>query len=448
MAKLVKLWTALQTSYWFIPSVMSLAAAALSFVFTALDGWLGNSWIGAVPWIYRIQASGARDVLTTVAGSMIGVAGVTFSITIAALSYTTTTLGPRLLTNFMSDKGNQITLGTFLSTFVYCVLLLRTIQSNGGPSTTFIPNLSIVFALVLAMASLAVLIYFIHHIAESLHVSNVIGDIARDLGAAIEALDNRSRETEDPQPVAALPADFSERAVAIRAPSNGYIQNLVHANLVSLAARHDLVIRLERGPGDFVGAGQTLARVWPEPNVTEAVRTSVSGAYAIGRQRTQSQDALFLVNELVEIAARALSPGTNDPFTAMGCLDWLAASLNRMARSRMPTLTFFDKNNVLRVWAPVFDFEVLANAILDPLRCYFATDVNAAEQMLTRIGETGEFIQRADDRALLRDHADALFVALADTLNNDRDRRRIAHAHQRALRLLTDPVKRSGPPVG
>lgn len=445
MAKLVQFWTAIQNSYWFIPSVMSLGAALLSFLLAAADGWLGNSWIDAVPWVYRVQASGARDVLTTVAGSMIGVAGVTFSITIAALSYTTTILGPRLLTNFMSDKGNQITLGTFLATFTYCLLLLRTIQASNDTGTTFVPHLSILFAIMLAMASLAVLIYFIHHIAESLHVSNVIADIAADLDRAIEAFDDRSRDTEDRQPAAALPTDFLERSAPVRATKDGYIQNMAHATIVNAAFKHDLVVRVERVPGDFVAEQQILARVWPADALDNSnIEGTVQRAYAIGSQRTKPQDVLFLVNELVEIAARALSPGTNDPYTAMSCLDWLVASLNRLARRRMPSLTYFDDNDVLRLWAPTFDFEALANAIFDQLRCYFATDVNAAVHMLDRLGECGEFIGRSTDRDLLHAHAKALDTAARPNIHNPRDEARLDEAARRADRLLTHPDERRG----
>ena len=443
MAKLVKLWTALQTSYWFIPSLMAFVAGLLSFVLASVDGWLGNAWIDAVPWVYRVQASGARDILTTVAGSMIGVAGVTFSITIAALSYTTTTLGPRLLTNFMSDKGNQVTLGTFLATFVYCVLLLRTIQASDDTGTSFVPHLSIVFAIVLAMASLAVLIYFIHHIAESLHVSNVIADIGGDLDRAISAYDQRSRPPEGTHSATALPGDFANRARAVTAPTSGYIQNVVHKTLMRIACEHDLVIRMSRVPGDFVVDSQALVEVWPgqaldDPRIGDQIRQ----AFAIGRSRTQSQDVLFLVNELVEIAARALSPGTNDPYTAMSCLDWLSVAVDRMARSRMPSLPYFDDDNVLRVWAPVFDFKTLTNAIYDQLRCYFATDVNAAVHMLDRLGESGAFIGRADDRALLREHAASLEAATRPSVNNPRDTERLDYAARRAARLLADPVTR------
>lgn len=436
MAQLIKVWNELRSSYWFVPTVMSIVAAFLSFALITLDRTLGNAWVDAVPWVYRIQADGARGLLTTVAGSMIGVAGVTFSITIAALSYTTSTLGPRLLTNFMNDRGNQITLGTFVSTFVYCLLLLRTIQASNDTDVSFIPHMAMLFAIFMAVASLAVLIYFIHHITESLHVSNVVGNVARDLDDAIADYEKRSTAASE-QPSAYLPADFAETAVAVRADGEGYIQNLIYDSLVSVAEKHDLVLRLERAPGDFVGTEQTLLWAWPPQRIDEDIQRTLVNAYAWGRQRTQSQDVFFLVNELVEIAARALSPGVNDPYTAMGCLDWLSVALNRLARRDISQLHHFDSDGTLRIWAPGFNFTMLAEAIYDQLRSYFATDRNAAIHMLRRLGETGEFLSHGDQRKLLREQADALRQAALDAMTSTRDKASVEHAHRRAIRLIS-----------
>ncbi|MDA3920774.1 MAG: DUF2254 domain-containing protein [Salinisphaera sp.] len=435
MAQLVKLWNHLSGSYWFIPTVMSLISAVLALVLSTVDNTIGEQWVKNVPLVYQVQAEGARGLLTTVAGSMIGVAGVTFSITIAALAYTTSTLGPRLLTKFMNDTGNQITLGTFVSTFVYCLLLLRTIRTSHETVGAFVPHLGILVAVLFAVASLAVLIYFIHHITESLHVSNVVGDVGCDLAQAIELCDQRSRE-KDNQPVAWLPADFSETAVGIRADNEGYIQNLLYTSLVNQAVRHDLVLRIERAPGDFVGREQVLLWAWPAERVSDEVAKGLRNVYALGRQRTESQDLLFLVNELVEIAARALSSGINDPYTAMSSLDWLTAALHRLARRRTLSMNRFDKHGQLRLWAVDLDFQTLGSAIFDQLRAYFATDYNASLHMLQCIGETGEFIHRVEQRQFMLDQAGALQEAALKAMTSQRDRQAITHAYLRACRQL------------
>ena len=435
LAKLLQIWNGLTGSFWFLPTVMSVSAAILSLILTQIDIALGTAWIQHVPWMLHIQADGARGLLSTVAGSMIGVAGVTFSITIAALAYTTSTLGPRLLSNFMDDLGNQITLGTFVSAFVYCLLLLRTITSSDGGDAEFVPYIALLFAMLFAGAGIGVLIYFIHHITESLHVSQVTGDVARDLNRALDRYAASAFDAEK-RPLAYLPADFSENAVPVRAQARGYIQNLVYATLVRQAAEHDLVLRLERGPGDFATHGQVLIWAWPAARVDDAVAARLCDAYAQGAKRTQSQDVLFLVNELVEIAARALSPGINDPFTAITCLDWLSAALIRLARDDIGPMHRFDAEDTLRLWLPRFNFQTLALATFDPLRQYFATDLNASLHMLAAIGSIGGFVRDADQRALLFDQADALREGAIEKMTSTRDRTAIDRAHRRTRRLL------------
>jgi uncharacterized membrane protein len=435
MVKLLTLWNSLRSSFWFLPTIMSLGAVILSLILTRIDIALGTAWVQAVPWVFQIQADGARGLLSTVAGSMIGVAGVTFSITIAALAYTTSTLGPRLLTNFMGDTGNQVTLGTFISTFVYCLLLLRTITSGDSSGGEFVPYVALLFAMLFTVASIAVLIYFIHHITQSLHVSNVVGDVASDLYAVLESYDKRASEAEE-RPTAWLPADFAETAVPVLAAHAGYIQNLVYATLVRQAAQHDLVLRLERGPGDFAAIGQTLLRAWPDARIDNDVAAGLRGAYAQGPLRTQSQDVLFLVNQLVEIAARALSTGINDPYTAMNCMDWLSAALIRLARHDIAAMHRFDGDDRLRLWLPKFNFKVLVSAVFDQLRSYFATDRNASVHMLDHMGEIGLFLSNHDQRELMREQADALHEAAIEAMTSTRDRSDVEYAYRRAVRRI------------
>ena len=185
---LFNLWERLRSSYWFVPSVMAIGAIVLAMATLALDGQLTRSSLRKMQWVYAGGAEGARTVLSAVAGSVITVAGVVFSITVAALTLASSQFGPRLLRNFMRDLGNQVVLGTFIATHLYCLLVLRTVRGSDGGGGEFVPHVSITTGLLLALTSLAVLIYFIHHVARSMQAPDVIAGVARELHSSIDHL--------------------------------------------------------------------------------------------------------------------------------------------------------------------------------------------------------------------------------------------------------------------
>lgn len=185
-ANFAKVFLDLRASYWFIPACMTLAAIILSMLMTWLDANYAANWMRDFQWLTASRTDGARSVLNVIAGSTIGVAGVTFSITIVAVSFASANFGPRLIANFMRDRGNQITLGTFIGTYVYCLMVLRTVRDASAPNIensfqAFVPHFSVLAALVLALSSVAVLIYFIHHVPESLNVENLAAKVGRQL---------------------------------------------------------------------------------------------------------------------------------------------------------------------------------------------------------------------------------------------------------------------------
>ncbi|MDX1545778.1 MAG: DUF2254 domain-containing protein [Rhodothermales bacterium] len=402
-ARLIAYWSQLHGSYWFIPSLMTLGAVGLAFVTTALDTRLGADWIEAVPWLYANKPDGARALLSTVAGSMITVAGVTFSITISTVVYASSQLGPRLLTTFMQDRGNQITLGTFIATFLYCLLVLRTVRSSdeGG----FVPHLALLVGLALALASLGVLIYFIHHTPASMHVSNLTARIGRDLNDHLDRLfPEQLGEAAPPEEEPPLPPAFFEEALRIRAREDGYIQALDADVLLAAATEHDVVLRAEFRPGDYVTRGQALVLAAPAGRLSDEACQRLHAAFAFGPQRTGTQDVLFRVNELVEIAARALSPGVNDPFTAIGCMDWLASAIGQLGTRAIPAAGRRDAEGRLRVVAYPVTFAVFVGAVCDQLRPYVRHDRNAALHFVKMLAEAAGGLADDGRRAVLLRH--------------------------------------------
>lgn len=446
-ARLRKRWEEIQGSYWFLPTMMALAAVVLFFITTTIDGWTSYEWVNHVPWIYESKPEGARVLLSTIAGSMITVAGVTFSITIAAVAYATSQFGPRLLTNFMQDRGNQLTLGTFIATFIYCLLVLRTIRSPdetpGGELTGgFVPHVATLGGFLLALASVGVFIFFIHHVTESIHASHVIAEIGKDLDEKIdklfpEAVDDGPSSVGDIE--AEVPSNFLNEATPVCARGSGYLSQIDSESLMKTAGTHDLVLRLTYRPGEFVTPQQEVVLAWPPDRVDETVKTQIRDAFAWGHKRTQGQDILFLVNEPVEIAARALSTGMNDPVTAMHCMDWLGGALAKLAGRALLPRHRYDEEGNLRLLARPLSFEHFANAVFGQLRPYVQEDVNASLHMMKIIAEVVASAKKDTYRHTLLQHATSLREGCSTTFSLKQDLHQLDNRHRVVARLVNEP---------
>ena len=418
-AQLRKQWATLRGSYWFVPALLSLAAVGLATYLIYLDAYGYTGWLGELEFVDISNPDGARGVLSTIAGSMITVAGVVFSITIVAVVYASSQFGPRLLTNFMQDRGNQVTLGTFIGTFIYCLLVLRTVRTGDAPGASFVPQLSLLVGIVLALVSVGVLIFYIHHIPESIHISNVVANIGNELLGKIDDLFPEMigyAAPEERDVLADVPDAFFEEAAAVTSNGNGYVQVLDERGLLKLARDSDLVIRVIYRPGDFVMEGTILAYAWPAERVDEDVERSIRHAFAWGRERTQTQDVLFLVNEPVEIASRALSPSMNDPFTAMTCMDWLGAGLRRLAHREVPGAHRYDADGNLRLIAGSVSFQQYVETAFGRLRPYASRDANAALHFMKTLADAVYDIEEASYRSLLVQEARRLLAHSTDAL--------------------------------
>ncbi|HEX6247579.1 MAG TPA: DUF2254 domain-containing protein, partial [Nocardioidaceae bacterium] len=340
----------LRNSYWFTPGLMLLGSALLAWVTVRIDEAADPEnlpWVGSI--IYSGGSNGAHEVLGTISSSMITVAGVVFSITIVTLQLASSQFGPRMLATFMRDRGNQVTLGTFVATFLYSLLVLRTIRSD-DPSS--VPHLSVTIALGLAVAGLAVLIYFIHHVSTIIQAPNLVQTIAGELHRSTDHMFPDVEEMEDARSAedhARLPADFDARSRQVKAAKDGYVQVIDVERLVAVGREHDLVIRLDTRGGRFVVHHTAFAVAYPAERVTDEVVEAIADALVTGARRTAQQDIEFPLKQMVEIAVRALSPGINDPFTASTCVDQIGAGLCRLASRELPSPHVLDADGALRV---------------------------------------------------------------------------------------------------
>jgi uncharacterized membrane protein len=360
---------ALRTTLWLVPALQVVGAGLLFVATYAIDRAAYRGDLTLPSWVNNGSADAARQILIGMAAAVITVVGLVFSITIVALTLASTQFGPRMLRNFIRDRGTQITLGTFVSTFVYAVLALGSVSH--GHRGDFVPHLSITIALALVLADLGVLIYFIHHVATSIQLPQVIAGIARDLSNAVDAEVGGDRAASGATAAGPTPAEvlarIEEAGAVVAAPSSGYLQFVEYSALVDLATRAGSVVRLLYRPGHFVVEGLPLAHVWP-PETAADVRRALERAHVTGAHRTLSQDLSFAIDQLVEIAIRALSPAVNDTFTAITCIDWLGDGLCKISAKWDPTRVHRDRQGEVRVIAAPMPYSRLVDRAFDKIR--------------------------------------------------------------------------------
>ena len=359
---------ALRTNLWLVPTIEVIAAIALYAGTHALDKSAYQGSLTLPSWMDFGTADSARQILTTLAAAVITVVGVVFSITIVTLTLASTQFGPRMLRNFIRDRGTQFTLGTFVATFVYSTLVLVSISPGKHGQADFVPHLSITLSVGLVTLSMAVLIYFIHHIATSIQLPQVIASIAKDLSQAIdtEAGDDGTSLEAGPS-VSELLRRMGEAGGTVPAPSSGYLQFVRHETLIGLAAEKGAVIRLLHRPGHFLVRGHPMATVWP-PDARDSVSRALRRAHITGPNRTLAQDLSFAVDQLVEIAIRALSPAVNDTFTALTCIDWLGASLCKATTRWRPISVHRDSHGYVRLITAHVSYRRLIERAFEKIR--------------------------------------------------------------------------------
>lgn len=453
--RIQKILDDIRYSYWFLPTVMAALSSGLAFLALEVDqGWEPQA-VPGLGWLYSAGPEGARALLSTVASAMLGVAGVTFSVTIVALSVASQQYGPRLLVNFMRDRGNQFVLGAFIATFLYCVLVLRQVRFDQPGHPGFVPHLSVTLGVVLTVLSLGVLIYFIHHVARSIQVTEIIARIGHELDHTIDQLFPAPLgfEANSPEaPVEDIEARFrSEECEEVAAMRTGYVHVIDQPRLLRLARRHDLLIRLRRRPGGWVIEGDILLDAWPREHTDHRLVGHLRQAVILGARRTTVQDIGFSIDQLAQLGARALSPSLNDPNTAQLCIDRLTASLGRLARREIPPRLHHDQDGVLRLVTPPTDWSEVFGQAIGPLRRYGAAHFSVVLRLLEMMQRLAPDLRRTADREALRAEAEKVLGAAlrSDMLPADLEQLRARHRLTiwalRPERFVEDEEEADGP---
>ena len=426
MNRLKQKWSDLRSTFWFLPFLIVLCSIVYAIALIRTDYAGGNRWLAQWPRIFGVGAEGARDMLSTLASSMMTVMGITFSMTLLALALASSQYTSRILRNFIRSRVTQVTLGTFAGVFVYCLIVLHTIRTGDTP---FVPSLAVFFAFLLAFVGIAVLIFFIHHIASSIQASSIIASVAQETHASIDRLFPEKREpgpdkTEGEENERLLPSLDERTWYAVPAAVSGYIESVDNDAILRLARDGRTIVRMEHGIGEFVvqnTALVSLALTYPPDQET---MVALNRAYSVGRHRTVDQDTAFGIRQIVDMALKALSPGVNDTSTAVMCMDYLTAILARLATRQFPPSHRYE-GETLRVMAIVPSFEGLLAEAFDQIRGSAEGNVAILARMLGAFDTIGGLTVRPSHLRALDEQVQWIAELADRCIESSHDRARI-----------------------
>lgn len=422
MKKIKFFWYQLKASFWFIPVLTILASVPIAIGFVYLDGSVNLSQEGIRRYFLVSSADSARSILSTISGAMIGVAGTVFSVTLVALTLASSQFGPRLIKNFMSVRLNQVVLGAYVSTYLYCLLVLNAIKETD--EFNFIPSISILVAILLAVVNIILLIVFIHQIAISLQADKVISDIHEFISSQVKTLfpEKLGEESELEKTVQedAIKAQFTKK-ITVRSPKSGYLQYIDSESLLEIMTSNSSLLELNIKPGDYLVENSEIGKVYHGRKEDDGIAEKVSRQLIIGRTRTSQQDFEFSIFQMVEIAGRALSPGVNDPFTAIACIDNLSATLCNLAQVQFPSKYRFDKKNDLRVVAFHLSFEGVLDASFNQIRQFSAENPAVVIRLMEALITISQFTENVTDKNAVIKHAKMVLNVGKETMKEQND---------------------------
>lgn len=406
-------WHNARSSFWFVPTVIVAGAVFLAAALVAVEVNTDPLVLERWHWLFGAGAAGSRGLLSAVAGSMITVAGVVFSITIVALSLTSSQYTPRVLRNFMRDTINQTVLGIFVGIFAYCLVVLRSIR--GGDEGAFVPSFAVFVALGLAFLGIALLIFFIHHISMSIQASAIIASAADETVAAVERLfpEEIGEDADENFDGDSLPS-ADNNWCAIPSMSMGYVESVNGEALLQYAAKIGTIIRMERGIGEFVVQGAPLVSV-KSSCPDEGAIAELNKIYLISRHRTVQQDAGFGIRQIVDIALKALSPGVNDTTTAVTCVDYLTAILVRLGPRQIASSRRFHEGE-LRLYARGPSFESLLKEAFEQIRQSAGGNVAVLRRQIWSLTTIAGSVSHPARLEALREQADRLILVIERTM--------------------------------
>ena len=390
-------WRRIENSLWFLPAFITASAILAAFATLEIDRRyrLENGLLAS--WVFGGGVEGARGVLSAIAGTMMTVTALVFSITIVALQVAASQLTPRALRSIMADRGNQVVLGFFVATFTYALIVLRAVRSPLEDRSEFVPALSVAVAIALTLISVALLIFFMHHSANALRTSVVIGRIFDETRRLIDSL---------------YPEDVGEPAnerpahpgmpISVRADRPGYLQAIDADALFALAEKQRLTIDVAPTVGAFVLPRSPIAAVWSDEPVGDEIADAIRGTLSLGSERTMQSDVELGLQQLADIGLRALSPGVNDPTTAVVIVDHLAALVIQLANRGEPDAVREGDDGSVRLVLGAPSFEALVTTAFEQIRHYGSDNPAFARHLASTLQRAATLVPPARRQTVLR----------------------------------------------
>jgi len=421
----------LRASLWFLPGLMILFSIALALTLIEVDSSVKFKWLIDYPRLFGLGADGSRGMLTAIASSMLTVAALAFSLTLAAVSQASGQFTPRIFRNFMRDRANQFALGYFVSVFAFCLIVLRTIR--GADEVKFVPSLAVLTGLILAIGGVLVLIFFIHHIADSLQITTILNNITDETKQSVQKMFPREmgEAATEVEKSETWRADDIKKWRQIPAREAGYVQDVNTDGLLEFAAANRILIKMRRGVGQFAGSGATLAEIAPD-TATPSWKTEIGGEksdeigefFTLGRHRTIEKDVGVGIRQIVDIALKALSPGVNDTTTAIGCIDNLGDIVAEIARWQMPAKVR-SKDGVPRVITLAPDFQEYVETAFDQIRISGKANFAIFVRLIATISFIAEYTTNETHLAALRRQIELIGEIAEQTLATDYEKEKV-----------------------
>ena len=422
MKKPIFLWKLLLASFWFVPVLIIGLSIVLSVGLVTIDSYINLPRDGWLRFFLVSSSDSGRSILTTISGAMIGVAGTVFSVTLVVLTLASSQFGPRLIKNFMYVRLNQVVLGSYVSTYLYCLLVLNAIKDNDNYN--FIPSIAILVAILAAVVNIILLIIFIHQIAVSIQADKVISNISDLITKQVSTLfpgkmgDELKDETifdED----AALSA-YSMKT-SIKSSKAGYLQYIDSKVLMEIVTKNGALVKLNHRPGSFLVEGEEIVLVYSKKELEDVILKNILDQFILDKTKTSQQDLEYSIHQMVEIAARALSPGVNDPYTAIACIDNLTATLCYLAQAKFPSKYRVDKDAQLRVIADVLDFEGVLNTAFNQIRQFSGGSTAVIIRLMEALNTILKMVRMESHKKAVIKHAEMVFRQGKESIKEEND---------------------------